>query len=203
MKNAKNFTMTFKVCFMALLLFLCFALIDYSSYRAQNKARAERKEQKMIQILRTISDAAEENEGKIDFDKITVRDDWDKFCIVMAYLNPEKELKEFINEPSSIDQFLPDYNDDGFGLGVLFVKDKEIIDSMHLSRYRLSVPASSDVGEFVKSISYVKSNGRLGFPLLNPNFENRDEAPRTNCYTRKYTIKMHKDWEYAIAKDEG
>ena len=197
----KKFSMTFKVSFVALLLFLCFAFIDYSSYKAQKKLLAERKEQKTIQILRAISDAVKENDGKIDFDQITVRDDWDRFCIVMAYSSPEKELKEFIDRPSSIDRFLPYSYDDGFGLGVLFVKDKKIIDSMHISRFPLAVPASSDAGELVKTIPHIRAMALSG-QGLDPKLGNLDKSPRRTCYTREYRLKIHKDWEYTIAKDE-
>lgn len=177
-------------------LFSLFVLVGCGNGQKNEQKTLE----KRIKAYQEISKAVETNEGKMNLDNVTERDDWDKFCLVMTYSIPEEELKEFIIDPSSIDNFLPDSYDDSFGLGVLFVKDKKVIDSTYLSRYYTAVPASSDVGEFVRSISGVSSNGSLVPPRLDPKFGKSNESPKGTCYTREYTIKIHKDWEFTIVK---
>ncbi len=179
-----------------------FVLLFFTLCGCDNGNKNEQKIiEKRIKIYKEISRAVESNEGKMDLDSVSERDDWGKFCLVMTYSFPKEELKGFISDPSSIDNFLPDSYDDSFGLGILFIKDKEIIDSTYLSRYYPNVvPASSDVGEFVKSISGVSSNGSLVPPRLDPKFGKSSESPRVTCYTREYTIKINKDWEYTIVK---
>ena len=161
----------------------------------------EKEKQKTIQILRIIDKALEEDDGKIDFNEISSRHDWDRFCLVMAYSNPETELKEFINESILIEKIFPDIGEDEFGVGILFVRDRKVVDYFQIPSIWL--PPSIDVGQNVGAISRVPSSGDIHIPPLNPTSTQPNDRPERTCYERKYTIKIHKNWKYTIVKRKG
>lgn len=178
------------------LLFVCFLLNGCDNGMEHEQKFIERHKEvyqdKRIKTYQEISRAIENNQGKMDLDKVTEIVGWDQFCLVMTYSSPKEELKDFINDLSSIDTFLPSSYDDSFGLGVLFVKEKDVSDFIYFSRYNSNaVPASSDVGRFIKSISDVLPNGFIATPGLTPKVEKSDEVPRGTCYSREYTMQIH------------
>tara|TARA_R110001592_G_C13183961_1_gene751330 strand:- start:114 stop:698 length:585 start_codon:yes stop_codon:yes gene_type:complete len=179
---------------MLLIFILLISWFLLSAYDAVKWKPQPVDKQRLVKVLDEIDRAIEKDDGKIDFNKISSRDDWDKFCIVVAYISPEKE---FINDTNLIRKIFPEQNDDMFGLGVLFVKDKKIIDHMHIPR--TSIPVSMDIGKNVEAILQVSRNGNVFIPRLSPNHSG-DLPAQATCYERKYTIKIHKNWEYTIVR---
>ena len=107
-----------------LLLISWFILIAYDAVKWKPQPVDT---QRLLKVLEEIDRSIEKDDGKIDFNKISSRDDWDKFCLVVAYSSPERE---FISDTGPIRKIFPELHDDSFGLGVLFIKNKKIIDHM-------------------------------------------------------------------------
>ena len=189
----KKFLIITGIFFIFLLLISWFILSAYDALKWKPQPVDK---QRLLKVLEEIDRSIEKNDGEIDFNKISSRDDWDKFCIVVAYISPEKE---FISDSEQISGIFPEHHDDSFGLGVLFVKDKNIIDHMHIPRTSISAPM--DIGKNIEAILPAARNGTLYIPRLSPSSsQSGDLQAKSGCYGRKYTIKIHKNWEYTLVR---
>lgn len=167
-------------------------------------------EEKTLGAFLVIDEVLESNNGVLNLEELSIRDDWEQFCLVQAYSYPKNYFINGVDRLSQVEKLFPDINEDRFGVGIIFADKSGIIDYVQVPAY--TYDSTKSIGDNIERINgliqHIKKRKNDAIykhlPGLKAKSDIPSQRPGQRCYEKNITIKIGADWTYGIiGADEG
>lgn len=184
-----------------LLLLVCVTFIT-GCLADEDPQSIKGREYEIAALFTVIENALEKNDGVLDLTEFTKNDDWDQFCLIMAYHGGSEYMIGGVDRLKEIEKIYPGNREASFGLGIFFLKDEAISEAIQIPSFIF--PEDYVVGKNLRKImegagvNMEGAGAKFALHWLSPEFEKLPTDPKGICYSKDKTIKIGFNWKYTI-----